>query len=65
MTVRYRRDREAWFVDVVVAHADGLRERIRARSPINTRRAALEHERRLIEEAGPPGESAAAGKEGP
>ena len=51
MTVRYRRDREAWYVDVVVNHPDGTWERIRARSPSNTKRAAQEYERKLIEEA--------------
>ncbi len=51
MTVRYRSERGAWYVDVVVNHPDGTWERIRARSPVNTKRAALEHERRLVEEA--------------
>ncbi len=48
MTVRYRQERGAWYVDVVVNHLDGRKERIRARSPINLKRAAEEHERKLI-----------------
>ena len=36
---------------VVVTHPDGTWERIRARSPSNTKRAAQEYERKLIEEA--------------
>jgi integrase len=51
MSVRWRPERGAWFVDVVVAHADGMKERIRARSPVNTKRAALDYERQLIEAA--------------
>lgn len=51
MTVRYRPERGAWYVDVVVNHPDRTWERIRARSPVNTKRAAMEYERRLVEEA--------------
>jgi integrase len=51
MTVRYRPERGAWYVDVVVNHPDGTWERIRARSPVNRKRNAEEHERQLIEEA--------------
>lgn len=53
MSVRYmrRKDpktgemREAWYVDVDFKHPDGRRQRVRRRSPIQSRRAAEQFER--------------------
>lgn len=54
MTVRCRRWTdtngkvlEAWFVDIVFEHANGRVERIRKKSPIQTRRGAEQYEREV------------------
>ena len=49
MTVRKTEDR-GWFVDFVFRHPDGRRERVRATSPVQTRRGAEEFERKLRED---------------
>lgn len=55
MAVRRRRDRdpetgevrETWMIDVRFTHADGRKERVRARAPVQTRRGAEEYERQV------------------
>ncbi len=56
MSVRLRkwkdgsgRTKEAWWVDVKFTHSDGRVERVRKKSPVNTRRGAEQYERQLRE----------------
>ena len=42
-----RRINKGWYVDFQFRHADGQRERIRVRSPVQTKRGADEYERQL------------------
>jgi integrase len=42
--------RKGWIVDFVFQHADGRSERVRRRSPVQTRRGAEDFERRLRQE---------------
>ena len=46
-----RKDRrKGWLVDFVFQHADGRNERVRRRSPVQTRRGAADYERQLRQE---------------
>jgi integrase len=50
-----RKDKtKGWMVDFVLEHPDGRKERIRKRSPVQTKRGAEAHERELRELAGKP-----------
>lgn len=47
MGARFREDNGWWYCDFWVTHHDGRRERIRRYPPANTRKSALEHERKI------------------
>ena len=49
MTTR-KDESKGWMIDLVFSHADGRRERVRKRSPVQTRRGAEEYERQVREE---------------
>lgn len=50
MGARYREDTGRWFCDFWVTHPDGRRERVRRYPPLNTRKSAIEHERKIRRE---------------
>lgn len=54
MTVHKREDGRGWYVHFVLTHLDGSKERVRKRSPVQTRRGAEEYERQLRTELSKP-----------
>jgi integrase len=51
MTMAARKDtKKGWIVDFVFQHADGRKERVRRRSPVQTKRGAEDYERQLRRE---------------